>query len=65
MQKCLTRLLAGFPSSPRVAALRGAILEASAPDAALKFYADVLELDSGDAVRTSFPLTIMPKLTFC
>jgi len=47
--KCLTRLLTAFPSSARVAALRGAILEATSPDAALKFYGDVLELDSSDS----------------
>ncbi|KZP30769.1 TPR-like protein [Athelia psychrophila] len=60
--KCLTRLLAGFPSSPRVAALRGAILEASAPDAALKFYADVLELDSGDATIWKRQIGLLRRL---
>jgi hypothetical protein len=51
-QQCLQLIADKFPNSPRVDCLTGIRMEATeSPETALKYYADILEADSANAVR--------------
>jgi hypothetical protein len=51
-QQCLQLIADKFPNSPRVDCLTGIRMEATEPpEIALKYYADILEADSANAVR--------------
>lgn len=53
IKQCLQLIADKFPNSPRVDCLIGIRMEATEPpETALKYYADILEADSANVVRT-------------
>ncbi|KAH9990246.1 tetratricopeptide repeat domain 35 [Russula compacta] len=60
---CLTRLSAEFPGSPRVQCLEGILKEATVgPEAALRFYEQLLEADQSNAAIWKRQISVLRKL---